>query len=489
MRLIRILAAASAAAIVAVPMAQGADLPLKAKAVEYVKVCSLYGAGFYYIPGTDTCIKLGGAMRADTSFHAAGAHGEPAWRGAAGAGTRDANDYIARVRSYLRLDTRTGTEYGVVRTYLEVVFQWTTGSDVIEGGSLGLYYAFVQFGGFTMGRAVSQFSTPWNGTPGNNTAYLLGGDDTVTGIGQFAYTAQFGNGISGSVSLEDPYAYRRQQLYNVDTAITAANAFTGAYTTSYGGVSVPDIVGNIRVDQAWGVFQVSAAAHQVRASYYDQTRETSGHPEDAWGYAVLGALSLKDLPTGKGDTVSVDGTYANGATRYVISGTTSAAGGFSMFGNTSLPGVYQSIAFGAATDGLFGNGTGIEKVTAWGIRSAFTHNWDAYWSSSVFGAYTSVSYNDNARSLYCRGFGAAVAGQGVSYSCNPDFSIAQLGTITRWTPVKNLTFSGEVFYTWLDQNFDGVAALSPTSLRKPAATYEFKDQGTWTFSVRVQRTF
>ena len=25
-------------------------------AVEYVKVCSLYGAGFFYIPGTDTCV-------------------------------------------------------------------------------------------------------------------------------------------------------------------------------------------------------------------------------------------------------------------------------------------------------------------------------------------------------------------------------------------------------------------------------------------------
>ncbi|MGB7257197.1 MAG: porin, partial [Pseudolabrys sp.] len=28
-----------------------------AKPVQYVKICSLYGAGFYYIPGTDTCIK------------------------------------------------------------------------------------------------------------------------------------------------------------------------------------------------------------------------------------------------------------------------------------------------------------------------------------------------------------------------------------------------------------------------------------------------
>jgi hypothetical protein len=50
----------SAAGLLAIGGAQAADLPVKAKAVEYVKICSLYGAGFFYIPGTDTCIKLGG---------------------------------------------------------------------------------------------------------------------------------------------------------------------------------------------------------------------------------------------------------------------------------------------------------------------------------------------------------------------------------------------------------------------------------------------
>ena len=49
--------------------AQAADLPVKAKAVEYVRICSLYGAGFFYIPGTDTCIKLGGYLRADATFN------------------------------------------------------------------------------------------------------------------------------------------------------------------------------------------------------------------------------------------------------------------------------------------------------------------------------------------------------------------------------------------------------------------------------------
>jgi hypothetical protein len=30
--------------------------PGHAAPVEYVKICSLYGAGFFYIPGTDTCV-------------------------------------------------------------------------------------------------------------------------------------------------------------------------------------------------------------------------------------------------------------------------------------------------------------------------------------------------------------------------------------------------------------------------------------------------
>ena len=45
----------SAAGLVAVSVGQAADLPVKTKPVQYVKVCSLYGAGFYYMPGTDIC--------------------------------------------------------------------------------------------------------------------------------------------------------------------------------------------------------------------------------------------------------------------------------------------------------------------------------------------------------------------------------------------------------------------------------------------------
>ena len=72
MKTIKSLVLGSAAGLLAMSGAQAADLPVKAKAVEYVRICSLYGAGFFYIPGTDTCIKLGGYLRVDTTFNGSG---------------------------------------------------------------------------------------------------------------------------------------------------------------------------------------------------------------------------------------------------------------------------------------------------------------------------------------------------------------------------------------------------------------------------------
>ncbi len=76
MKMVKSLILGSAAGLIAMSGAQAADLPVKAKAVEYVRICSLYGAGFFYIPGTDTCIKLGGYLRVDTTFNG-GIYGRP----------------------------------------------------------------------------------------------------------------------------------------------------------------------------------------------------------------------------------------------------------------------------------------------------------------------------------------------------------------------------------------------------------------------------
>ena len=63
MKMIKSLLLGSAAGLMAVAGAQAADLSVKAAPVEYVKVCTGYGAGFYYLPGTDICVKIGAFVR------------------------------------------------------------------------------------------------------------------------------------------------------------------------------------------------------------------------------------------------------------------------------------------------------------------------------------------------------------------------------------------------------------------------------------------
>src|SRR6201995_1190472 len=125
MRMFKSLVLGSAAGLLAVGGAQAADLPVKAKAVEYVKICSLYGAGFFYIPGTDTCIKFGGYLRIDTTFNGS-IYDQPAWSGDLGQQNRYRDYFADRSRLALTIDTRTATEYGVVRTFGQADFQFTT---------------------------------------------------------------------------------------------------------------------------------------------------------------------------------------------------------------------------------------------------------------------------------------------------------------------------------------------------------------------------
>ena len=111
---------------------------------------------------------------------------------------------------------------------------------------------FIQFAGFTFGKSASAFATPWNGYPGNNNSFLMGGHDTVTGVNNIQYTAQFGNGMSGTIGLDDPTVFHRTSLQNLALGVNA----TGNGAFAYGGIVAPDIVGNIRVDQAWGLIPV-----------------------------------------------------------------------------------------------------------------------------------------------------------------------------------------------------------------------------------------
>jgi len=517
MKMVKSLILGSAAGLIAMSGAQAADLPVKAKAVEYVRICSLYGAGFYYIPGTDTCIKIGGYLRVETALNTNAVY-NGAYQTQGGAQNRLTNYYTARSRQDLTLDTRTATEYGVLRTFWDATFSWTSGAYAgngtggtfysaaaqaggfggvgnpsdggLSGGSLGMYHAFIQFAGFTMGKTISAFDTPWVNYPGNNFDGLVGGSGMVTAVNQFTYTAQLGNGVSLTGSLQDQTQYSQANVINASAGLVAPATFAGGgYGASdIGGSRVPDIIGVLKVDQAWGLFQLSGVAHNIHAAYYGAT-EVTGHPSDTWGWAIQGALQIKNIPTGPGDTINIQAVYTDGASRYNFQNL--APQGFAMYGNTGVPGAYQSVGLAAVADGIFAAGTSIQKAQTWGMRGAFNHNWDPYWNTALYGAYAQHKYGGAGNAIACAAVGANIAaGAGIPAICNPDFSISQIGLVTRWTPVKGLTFSGEVTYSYLDQKFSGfITPAAQAGIAKPAALYELKDQGTVSGLIRAQRNF
>lgn len=112
--------------------------PSKSEPVEYVKVCSLYGEGFFYIPGTDTCMKIGGYTHYQE-------HPDPK------------QTYSQRSRQSIDFDTRTQTAYGVLRTYVFIygggggggTSSWnepfpatSTGNFNVSGGTFGAQAGF-----------------------------------------------------------------------------------------------------------------------------------------------------------------------------------------------------------------------------------------------------------------------------------------------------------------------------------------------------------
>jgi hypothetical protein len=462
---IKSLVLGSAAAIVAIGGAQAADLPLKAKAVEYVKVCSLYGAGFYYIPGTDTCIRIGGYLRAEVNFNAAPSD-NTYLSGNGGLGLRTAGEYQSRARIMVHIDTRTATEYGVVRTYGAFGPQFTfgtdnAGTDTPGNGGMRVEAAFVQFAGFTFGRSASAYALPWNGAPGNLNSGLLGGPNYDAGINNIQYTWQFGNGVSASVGID------QQELSDRIGVINGLPTVFGAYTDAYAAPTAPDVVGRIRLDQAWGLIQFSAAAHQATGNYYDTANPQLGHPGDKWGFAVTGALQLKNLPTGPGDDIKISGTYAEGALRYVLGNSGATPKNFQVLNGATFSGVtIADAAYGAGNANL-------ELTKAYGFNGAFNHNWNRNWSSSIFGSYSHVDYNGNVTT---------------AFGYNPDFNVSQLGVSTTWKPVKNLALIVEGTWAHIDQNRTGLTG-STTLDRIASRPTSFGDTDNFSGIFRVQRNY
>ncbi len=527
MKMVKSLLLGSAAGLVAVAGAQAADLPVKAKPVEYVKICSIYGAGFFYIPGTDTCIKIGGWVRAEYAFQT-GNSDVPFVIGGDGRNNRiDTRESAFRARWVTSLDVRTQTEYGTLRAYTRAGFQTTTGETT--QGRIYTERAFIQFAGFTFGKSQSYFDF-FGGAFCYGCGYMSNSSQTgAAGTLLAAYTATFGNGFTATLSIEDG-SMRRGGVWDAGADALTIGAYPGpsSLADSYNFVPVttgdsaangiPDIVGSLRVDQAWGSAQIAGALHQVRGGYYGNNTNTippvaAGPgaftglaPSDAWGWAAMGGIVL-NIPWNKGDKFWVEGTVGQGTLGY--------AGQSSVVGTTNTFQRFNGgrVAAAWALDGVFANqigpaaaaagapgASGIQLTGYWEIAAAFEHYWTPALRTDFFGSYTAVDFNGTATTIFCsspvgpvRTAGGATPNfaTGPVAGCNPDYNLINVGIRTIWNPAPQFDIGLEVMYSRLETKYDPATVLLnfAGSGGRAAGNYTPSSENVFSSIFRLQRNF
>jgi hypothetical protein len=229
--------------------------------MEYVRVCDVYGAGFFYIPGTETCLKIGGYVRYQMNWD----EGDDGW------------DKFGRAQ--LTLDSRSETEMGTLRGFIELWFNQSSGfagivDDPFEDYSSGttLRQAFIELGGLYMGIKTTLWDGGFAGEYDN-----FGYDSRVHTVG---YNFAAANGINIGIGLEE-------FDYNWD------------YT--------PNVVGKIGINQGWGSANIWAA--------YDATFEE-------WAAKAIANVKLSDPLT-----LELGAAYASGVSEYTPGGAYTWAAG------------------------------------------------------------------------------------------------------------------------------------------------------------------
>lgn len=544
MKLYKGLLLGSAACLTVVAGAQAADLPVKKAApVEYVRICSAYGAGFFFIPGTDTCLRVSGRARFEANYS----------QGYSRSGNKgDLMGYRGLGR--LNLDARTQTAYGTLRAFVRFELASRTGAYLTSGtqqrignafpglgvdtfGRAQQYVnvdkAFIQFAGLTAGRAASFYDFYAHDLEIIGTS--LGSDVSSTNL--LAYTATFGDGFSATISVEDPI-FRKNPLFGTATAGNSASSFA-VFTTATANLSpvvavnargvpiaeafydlrqtsrMPDFVSALRYDSAWGSAQLSAAVHELNAGNAGGVLGFGGaafaagsvlapRVQTEYGWAVQGGLKFNLPFIAAGDLLYLQGSYGEGAMLYT--GYNQYIATYALSSGNTQGANFATYLADAAVNPLTGK---MEFSTSWTVVGSYLHYWTPEWRSAFVGSYGEMSFGKTSRSLLgnlnFNGLGNPITSPGaILYSAvMRDTSQVVAGANIIWSPVKDLAMAVEGLYNRvdlkngrvIDQNkTPGVGAVGINSAGLPVAangavlpTTNYSD--TFLIRMRVQRDF
>jgi hypothetical protein len=287
------LATGLAGAMVLASGSIAAELPAsrasKANA-EGLQICAAYGRGFFRIPGTETCLKIGLDISSETKLNfvnndfsittlrlptfttPTGGAPELVYSVQDLRGTVDRYRFITDTQ--FQVASATQTDYGPLFSFFSFRTPQITAAEQRVGlanNNIQLDQAWVKFGGLTSGLHKSYFDF-------TQTGYVhQGGYGSSRVLPLLAYTQTLSSMATATISIEDG-TYRRYQ----DTILA-----------NYSGTRAPDVVGQLRVTPTWGVLHASVAYHSIRDQAANLCCGTAVRSSYGWAAQVGGEYRTK----------------------------------------------------------------------------------------------------------------------------------------------------------------------------------------------------
>ncbi|GGE20242.1 hypothetical protein GCM10011390_44360 [Aureimonas endophytica] len=375
----------SAAALVAISGARAADAPVtqvEPEPVEYVRVCDVYGTGFFYIPGTETCLKIGGYVRMRLQGNNRQYNSDIDSNGPTAAGNVG-NDYNvgSRVRARLDFDAREETELGTLRAKFRVEATNAPAatnnsslngtSSSTDGATYAAKFAYLQLGGLTIG----YLDSAWTADDGGISDGLLTDSDWAAGdfsANRISYTAAF-SGFSGTVSVEDDGS--GDFIPDVIAKLAYKGGFGGAYVM---GVYDEDAYGDYSVNY------FGAGASNTYGNYKLYTDEYNGNAKDG-AFALKAGVQLDNLILAD-SKLKIEGHYAFDPTQYAVVGNvfTYSNGGTNDFGRVVNP----------ITGAVVSSGSAFALPSEWQVGAGYQQTFGKIFAaaSGVYGRTFDLNY-------------------------------------------------------------------------------------------------
>jgi hypothetical protein len=281
----------SAAALVAVSGARAADAVMapEPEPVEYVRVCDAYGAGFFYIPGTETCLRISGYVWYQIGADGWGMTNPLISDTLPSAGSTAGEGWHNSIRARVNFDARSETEWGTLRSYIRLQSTWNGVGD----GDTTVDQAYIELGGFKMGYSESFWVDSGNGGASN--------------YGSHSWTGMY-------------YGYQQRALigYRFDS-----NGFFGAISLEDDNLAgdgyMPDVVAKLGYTGGWGTVWAKVAYDESFDGTTSAANVFFGAPANDGGWAAQVGAQI-NIPNMPGSSLRVIGFWADGSHQYNAGG-------------------------------------------------------------------------------------------------------------------------------------------------------------------------